>query len=81
MLPTNFAMTWVQDTSDLERRIEAAVEARVSVEVAWPRQEFTKREQMLMTAVMGSQRGRGNSSALWRSSQQCGVKPDLAHEA
>ena len=33
--------------------MEPAVEARVSAEVAWLWQEFTKREQMLMTAMMG----------------------------
>ena len=75
----------MQDKSDLGRRIEAALEARISLEVARLRKEFTKREQMLMTAVMGhSERERelhDRVRALEKLAAAQQHKPDLAHEA
>lgn len=78
-------MAQAQDKVDLDRKVEAAVEARVSAEVARLRQEFTKREQMLMTAVMGhSERERelhDRVRALEKLTTAQQHKPDLAHEA
>lgn len=73
----------VQERSDLEGRVEAAVERRVAAEVVRLRQEFGRREQMLMAAVMGhSERERELHDRLAALEKLVAAQrtPDLAHE-
>lgn len=74
----------MQEEADLDVRIRLAVERSVTAEVARLRLEFSKREQMLMTAVMGhSERERELHDRLRALEKLVAeqTKSGLAHEA